>query len=233
MKRLPDNSIDLILTDPPYGTTRCKWDTVIPYDPMWQECLRVAKPNAAILLFGSGMFTANTMLSAPKNLWRYNLIWHKTTSTGFLNANKMPLRAHEDIMVFYSKLPVYNPQKTTGHTRKVSTAKHKRNSKKPDIYGDYELSTYDSTERFPTSVLTFKTDKQKEALHPTQKPVALLENLIKTYSNEGDTVLDFAMGSGSTGIACINTGRGFAGIEKDPKRFDDAKLRIDSHTVSK
>ena len=142
------------------------------------------------------------MLSNEK-LHRYNLIWEKTSPTGHLNAKRMPLRSHEDLLVFYRKLPIYNPQKTTGHERKVSTAKHKRNSKKTTNYGEHKLTTYDSTERYPKSVLTFATDKQKSALHPTQKPVALLEYLIKTYTNEGDLVLDNCAGSGSVGGCCL------------------------------
>lgn len=227
MKNIPDGSIDMILCDLPYGiTARNKWDTVIPFKPLWEQYNRIIKNNGAIVLFGSGMFTASLMKSNEK-MWRYNLIWHKTTPTGFLNANKMPLRAHEDIVVFYKLLPVYNPQKTTGHKRKVSTAKHKRNCKVTEDYGTHGLTTYDSTERFPTSVLTFATDKQKIALHPTQKPVALCEWLIKTYTNESETVLDSCMGSGTTGIACFNTNRNFIGIELDDKYFQIAKERIE------
>lgn len=226
MQAIPDNCIDLILCDLPYGVTaRNKWDTVIPFDEMWKQYERIIAPNAAILLFGQGMFTANLMASNPK-MWRYNLIWNKTTPTGFLNANRMPLRTHEDICVFYKKLPTYNPQKTTGHERKYSAAAHKRNSKMSTDYGEYQRTTYDSTERYPTSVLRFSTDKQKCALHPTQKPVALLEYLIRTYSNFGDTVLDNCMGSGSTGVAAVNTGRKFIGIELDEGYFNIASKRI-------
>lgn len=145
----------------------------------------------------------------------------------------MPLRAHEDIVVFYKSLPIYNPQKTKGHERKVSKAEHKTNSKKTDDYGEHGLTTYDSTERYPTSVLTFSTDKQREALHPTQKPVALLEYLIKTYTNEGMTVLDNCMGSGSTGVACKNLNRNFIGIELDPTYFQIAKDRIEQAQFQK
>lgn len=227
MKDITGFAVDLVLTDPPYGATRCMWDRVIPAAPMWKQLRRITKQNAAILLFGGGMFTAKMMQSAS-DIWRYNMIWHKTTPTGFLNANRMPLRAHEDIMVFYRRLPTYNPQKTTGHIRKVSTVEHKRNSKHGDSYGVYKPAGYDSTERFPTSVLIFSTDKQRCAMHPAQKPVALLENLILTYTNLDDTVLDFAMGSGSTGIACIHTGRNFIGIEKDAQIFFAAKQRIEA-----
>ena len=228
MKNIEYGSVDLILCDLPYGiTARNKWDVVIPFDKLWEQYNRIIKGNGAIVLFGSGMFTSSLMQSNPK-MWRYNLIWHKTTPTGFLNANRMPLRAHEDIVVFYKSLPTYNPKKTTGHERKVSKAEHKINSKKTDDYGEHGLATYDSTERYPTSVLTFSTDKQKAALHPTQKPIALLEWLIKTYTNEGEVVLDNCMGSGSTGVAALNTNRNFIGIELDEGYFKIAKKRIES-----
>ena len=227
MKDIEDKSIDMILCDLPYGiTARNKWDIVIPFDKLWEYYNRIIKDNGAIVLFGSGMFTSSLMQSNSK-MWRYNLIWHKTTPTGFLNANRMPLRAHEDIVVFYKSLPTYNPQKTNGHERKVSKAKYKRNSKKTEDYGEHGLTNYDSTERYPTSILTFATDKQKEALHPTQKPVALLEWLIKTYTNEGEVVLDNCMGSGSTGVAALNTNRNFIGIEFDEGYFEIAENRIE------
>lgn len=227
MKQIPDKSIDMVLCDLPYGiTARNKWDVIIPFNKLWEQYNRIIKDNGAIVLFGSGIFTSSLMQSNPK-MWRYNLIWHKTTPTGFLNANRMPLRAHEDIVVFYKSLPVYNPQKTTGHKRKVSKAEHKINSKKTEDYREHGLTTYDSTERYPSSVLTFSTDKQKSALHPTQKPVELCKWLIKTYTNEGMTVLDNCMGSGSTGEACLRTNRNFIGIEKEEKYFNIAKERLE------
>lgn len=226
MKKIPDRSVDMILCDLPYGVTaRNKWDSVIPFDKLWKQYERIIKDNGAIVLFGQGMFTADLMRSNQK-LWRYNLIWQKTQPTGFLNANKMPLRNHEDICVFYKQLPTYNPQKTDGHKRKVSTAAHKKNCKKSTDYGEYEFASYDSTERFPVSVLTFAKDTQKSKYHATQKPVALLEWLIRTYSNEGDIVLDNCMGSGSTGVACKNTNRDFVGIEIEKGMFDIAENRI-------
>lgn len=226
MKEIPDKSIDIILCDLPFGcTARNKWDTVIPFNQLWYQYKRVIKDHGAIVLFGSGMFTAKLMESNEK-MWRYNLIWEKTQPTGFLNAKKMPLRSHEDICVFYKKPPTYNPQKTFGHDRKVSTAKHKRNSKSTTDYREHGLVSYDSTERYPKSILKFAKDIQKSALHPTQKPVALLEYLIKTYTDEGDTVLDNCMGSGSTGVACINTNRNFIGIEIEKDIFDIADKRI-------
>ena len=225
MKDIPDGTVDMILCDLPYGTTKNKWDSVIPFKPLWEQYERIIKDNGAVVLFGSGLFTIKLITSNEK-FWRYNLVWHKTTPTGFLNANRQPLRAHEDICVFYKKQSTYNPQKTKGHKRKVSTVEHKRNSKKTTDYGEHSLRSYDSTERFPKSVLTFATDKQKAAFHPTQKPVALLEYLIKTYTNEGDVVLDNCMGSGSTGVACVNTGRRFIGMELDEQYFTIAQKRI-------
>lgn len=226
MKTIPDSSIDMILCDLPYGVTaRNKWDTAIPFESLWEQYERIIKENAAVVLFGSGMFTADLMESNRK-LWKYNLIWEKTQPTGHLNAHRMPLRCHEDILVFYKKLPIYNPQKTSGHVRKVSRAAHHRTAKKTLNYGDYHFTDYESTERFPRSILTFPKDTQKNALHPTQKPVALMEYLIKTYTNKGDTVLDNCMGGGSTGVACIHTGRNFIGYELDKDIFKAAHKRI-------
>lgn len=228
MKQISDKSVDMVLCDLPYNMTRNDWDCAFPLNHLWLEYSRIVKDNGAIVLFGSGHFTV-ALINAADNCgikWRYNLIWRKTTPTGFLNANRQPLRIHEDVCVFYNAQPTYNPQKTTGHKRKVSTAHHKRNCKKTSDYGDYEMRSYDSTERFPTSVITFATDKQKSALHPTQKPVALLEWLIKTYTNPGELVLDNCMGSGSTGVACVNTGRQFVGMELDQTYFEIAEKRI-------
>lgn len=228
MKNIPDRSINMILCDLPYGQTqRNKWDTVIPFEPLWRQYKRIIKDNGVIVLFANGMFTAELMLS-NKAMWKYNIIWEKTQPTGFLNAKKMPLRNHEDICIFYNKLPIYNPQKSTGHTRKVSKAEHKVGCKSTTDYGEHGLTTYDSTERYPKSVWKFAKDIQKSALHPTQKPVALLEELIKTYTSEGDLVLDNCMGSGSTGVACVNTNRNFIGMELDEKYFNIAKERIES-----
>lgn len=231
MKNIPDSSIDMILCDLPYGQTqRNKWDVIIPLIPLWEQYERIIKSNGAIVLFSNGMFTARLMTS-NEFMWKYNLIWEKTQPTGFLNAKKMPLRSHEDICVFYKKTPVYNPQKTAGHKRKISTAKHKRECKNTSNYGEHGLTTYDSTERYPRSVLKFAKDIQKSSLHPTQKPVALLEYLVKTYTNEGDLVLDNCMGSGSTGVACVNINRNFIGIELDENYFNVAKNRIEECMV--
>lgn len=192
---------------------------------LWDCYNRIIKDNGAIVLFGNGMFTADLMKSNP-DMWRYNLIWQKTQPTGALNANRMPLRSHEDICVFYKKLPTYNPQKTNGHKRKVSKAEHKRNCKKSLDYGEHDFTSYDSTERYPTSVWKFSKDTQKSAIHPTQKPVALIEEIVKTYSNPGDLVLDCCAGSMTTAIACIHTSRKYICIEKDKEIFIQGKQRV-------
>ena len=225
MKSIPSGSIDSIITDPPYGTTACKWDSVINFDLMWEQLNRIIKPNGAIVLFGSEPFSSALRMSNIKN-YKYDWIWEKPTATGHLNAKKQPMRAYENISVFYKSQPTYNPQKTTGHERKVSSADSKRNCKKTDVYGEHRLTGYDSTERYPRNVITFSTDKQKSKLHPTQKPVALMEYIIKTYTNEGETVLDFTMGSGSTGVAAKNLNRKFIGIEQDDNYFKVATERI-------
>ena len=170
-------------------------------------------------------FTAILAASNMK-LFRYEWIVEKTNATGFLNANRMPMKAHENVLIFYKKLPVYHPQMTHGHERKISTAAHKRNSKKSMDYGEHGLTTYDSTDRYPRDVLTFSWDKQKSRLHPTQKPVAACEYFIATYTDKGDTVLDNCMGSGTTGVACRNLGRNFIGIELEKEYFDIAEKRL-------
>lgn len=225
MKSIPSNSVNFVCSDLPYGKTQNEWDVIIDPEKLWEQVWRVVKPNAAVVFFGQDKFSAMMMLSDPHH--RYNIIWEKTTVTGHLNAKRMPLRCHEDIMVFYKKPPTYNPQKTTGHPRKVSTIKHKRNVKKTTNYGIYGDTTYDSTERYPRSVWKIKTDTQKLALHPTQKPVALIEQCILTYTNKYDTVLDLCSGSGTTGEACINTDRYFILIEKDPKYYEVGKKRVE------
>lgn len=202
-----------------------KWFDENKKTGLWTHYKRIIKDNGAIVLFANGMFTADLMKSNEK-MWRYNLVWQKTQPTGHLNAKRMPLRSHEDICVFYKKLPTYNPQKTTGHKRKVSTAKNKMNCKKTLNYGEYNLTSYDSTERYPPSVWTFSKDIQKSAIHPTQKPVALIEKIIKTYSNENEIVLDSCAGSMTTAIACINTHRQYICIEKDKDIFESGKERV-------
>lgn len=229
MEQIEDSSIDMVLCDLPYGqTARNQWDVVLPLQDLWKQITRITKENAAIVLFANGMFTADLMISNRK-MWRYNLIWEKTQPTGFLNAKKMPLRAHEDICVFYKKPPVYNPQITSGHQRKVSTAKHGRNSKQSLDYRGYERVTYDSTDRYPRSVLVFPKDTQKESYHPTQKPVALCEWLIRTYSNPGDLVFDPTAGSMTTAVAAANTGREYICFEKDEGIFEIGKRRLERY----
>lgn len=218
-----NKSIDLVIADLPYGTTQCKWDTQINLDMLWEHYRRVCKPSAAILLFAQTPFDKVLGCSNPPWL-RYEIIWEKTHPTGHLNAKKMPMKAHENILVFYDKLPTYNPQKTQGHVRKTAT---KRKDLTP-VYGEqtFDALPYDSTERYPRSVITFPSDKQTSNLHPTQKPVELLRWLVRTYSNAGDRVLDNTMGSGSTGQACLLEGRRFVGVEKDPVYFATAERRL-------
>ena len=228
MNDIPDKSIDMILCDLPYGTTKNKWDSIIDLDELWNHYNRIIKDNGAIVLTAQTPFDKVLGVSNLKML-KYEWIWEKTSATGHLNAKKMPMKAHENILVFYKKPPTYNPQKTTGHERKVSTAKHKRNSKNSSNYGESSATTYDSTERYPRSVQLFSTDKQKSSLHPTQKPVALFEYLIKTYSNEGETVLDNCMGSGTTAVACMNTNRNYIGFELDKDYYELANERIINH----
>jgi len=215
-------SIDLVCADVPYGTTECKWDSVLDFDDMWRELYRVAKPNAAIVIFSAQPFTSVLVASNLKH-WRSEWIWEKGNATGFLNAKKQPLRAHENIEVFYRRQPTYNPQFTHGHDRKTSN----RKSVNSECYGKaYTLTEYDSTSRYPRDVQFFSSDKQKGNYHPTQKPVALLRYLIETYSNPGETVLDFTMGSGTAAVACQESGRSFIGIEKDPAIYQVACDRV-------
>lgn len=222
---IPNKSVDLIIADLPYQVTKNSWDSMLPFDKLWSEYKRVIKDNGAIILFGQDKFSAKLMLSNEK-MHKYNIIWEKTTASNPFNAKKMPLRSHEDMLVFYSKLPTYNPQKTTGHPRKVSTAHHKRNSKNSSNYGVSIATSYDSTERYPKSVWKFALDKQKSAIHPCQKPLLLIKELIKTFSNEGDLVLDNVCGSRTTGLASRELNRNFILIEKDTKIFQDACERL-------
>ena len=222
MKAVPDCSVDMILADLPYGTTQCAWDVVIPFADLWREYLRIAKPEAAIVLCAAQPFASMLVASNPQD-YRYEWIWEKGNATGFLNAKKQPLRAHESAQVFYRKQPVFNPQMTTGHERKTS----KRKTVNSECYGKaLALTEYDSTERYPRSVQFFSSDKQSGTFHPTQKPVAWMEFLINTYSNPSQTVMDNTMGSGTTGVACVNLGRKFIGVERDADHFGTAQERI-------
>ena len=212
-----------------YGVTaKNKWDTIIPFEPLWQQYKRISKDNTAIILFGQDKFTAKCMLSNEK-MHRYNLIWKKVLPTGFLNANRMPLREHEDIMVFYKKLPTYNPQKVKGspcHKKGKVVGKTNDSQLKNNNYGNFKCVETEGDLKFPTSVLEFAKPHPSITCHPTQKSVELLEWLVKTYSNEGDIILDSCMGSGTTGIACKNLNRKFIGIELDDNYFEVAKERI-------
>lgn len=217
-----DGTVDLVCADIPYGTTQCRWDSVLDLQQMWRELYRIAKPSAAIVLFSAQPFTG-VLVSSNLADWRTEWIWEKGNATGFLNSKKQPLRAHENIRVFYRQQPTYNPQKTSGHARKTS----QRKTVNSECYGKaLELTEYDSTERYPRTVQFFSSDKQRGNWHPTQKPLALVQYLIETYSNPGETVLDFTMGSGTAGVACQQAGRNFIGIEKDAAIFRTACERL-------
>lgn len=223
MPWIADGSVDMVLCDLPYGTTQNKWDAVIPFDQLWAEYRRVVRKGGAIVLTAAQPFTSALVMSNPA-LFKYQWVWEKSVATNFLNAKKQPLRNHEDILVFYADQPTYNPQMVPGE-RKTS----RRIGTKTANYGKADKETfYDSTERYPLSVQRFGSRIDGAALHPTQKPVALMEYLIRTYTNPGDTVLDNTMGSGTTGVAAVNTGRHFIGIERDPGYFDIASARIDA-----
>lgn len=228
MQNIPDKSIDAIICDLPYGTTQCKWDTIIPFDKLWEHYNRIIKDNGAILLFGAEPFSSTLRLSNLK-LFKYDWIWNKTHPKGHLNAKKQPMRAHEIISVFYKKQCTYNPQKTQGHARKIAKTYYVKENTGNSVYGKEVRNTeYDSTERYPLSVQVFSNADLSNVMHPTQKPVTLLEYLVRTYTNEGDAVLDNTMGSGTTGVACKNLNRNFIGIELDEKYFNIAKERIEA-----
>lgn len=223
MKEIESGSVDMILTDPPYGTTACKWDSTIPLEQMWEQLKRIIKPNGAIVMTASQPFTT-ALIASNMKAFKYVWQWRKSNLTNFLNAKKQPLRCFEDVVIFCSGQSTYNPQMVETGVRKVS----RRAGTKTSVYGRADKETfYDSSTRYPTQLIEIpnRTDGK---LHPTQKPVALMEYLIKTYTNEGNTVLDFTMGSGSTGVAAKNLGRNFIGIELDENYFQIAKDRIES-----
>ena len=215
--------VDCILTDPPYGTTACKWDTVIPFDEMWKRLNKLIKPNGAFVLFGSEPFSSALRMSNIKN-YKYDLKWQKEQGSDFMLAKKKPLKDYEDILIFYKKQPTYNPQmregfkewtkKDTGNNFIKHLNKQEKQLHKKSV----------GNKRYPISILKF--NRIRNGIHPTQKPVELLEYLIKTYTNENELVLDFTMGSGSTGVACLNTNRRFIGIELEEKYFDISINRI-------
>jgi len=226
MREIPDASVDMVLTDPPYGTTACKWDSVIPFEPMWEQLKRVAKRNGAIVMTASQPFTSALVMSNVK-MFKYSWVWDKVNRpTGHLNAKKMPLRQTEDVLVFYKSPPTYNPQMTQGKPYTATGSKRSQN------YGSQVKSTTVCADglRYPRDLLKISADERGTVgrIHPTQKPVALMEYLIKTYTNEGETVLDFTMGSGTTGVAAKNLNRSFIGIELDETYFSIAQERIDA-----
>lgn len=229
MKNIPDKSIDLVLTDPPYQITACAWDSIIPLQPMWKELKRITKPNSAIVLMAHQPFTS-MLICSNLEMYKYNWVWKKNKSTGFFNAKKQPLRALEDICVFYTKPCVYNPQRTTGHKPVNTFTKHTTDG---ETVGKTKLgiSGGGQTDRYPTNIIEIPVmnndGSHGDKVHPTQKPVALMEYLIKTYSNEGMTVLDFCAGSGTTGVAAKNLNRNFIGIEKDEGYFKITQERIE------
>lgn len=233
MNEIPDGSVDMVMCDLPYGTTACKWDTVIPFEPLWAQYRRIAKRNAAIVLTASQPFTT-ALIASNMREFRYCWVWDKVGITGGMNANKMPLKRHEDIAVFYRTLPTYNPQFGRGKPYTVKRERRQAGS----VYGrtgecDGFIAANDGA-RHPTSILSLSNAnyKVRNKVHPTQKPVALMEYLIRTYTHEGETVLDNCMGSGTTGVACANTGRQFIGIERDESYFVIAKHRIEAAYAS-
>jgi len=223
MKEIPDGSIDMVLADPPYGTTACKWDSIIPLEPMWEQLKRVTKSNGAIVMTASQPFTSVLVCSNLK-MFKYEWTWRKPKGTGHLNAKKQPMRDKEDIVVFCAGQSVYNPQMVAGEPYPEKSGW--KGTEGYEGYGvDKRLGNDNSGTRYPKQVLEFNV-VERGTLHPTQKPVALMEYLIKTYTLEGETVLDFTMGSGTTGVACKNLNRNFIGIEKDETYFKIAQERI-------
>ena len=229
MKQIPNGSIDMIACDLPYGVTQNKLDIIIPFEPLWSEYKRIIKERGCIALFAQGVFFVE-LGQANRKMFRYDLVWDKVLTTGFLNAGRMPLRQHEQIAIFYKKLPEYHPQFTEGkplHSKGFSymDKEHKNNN-----YGQFHMtddSRKGSTEKYPTSIIRVPKPHPSIALHRTEKPVELLKWLILTYSNKGDTIMDNCMGAGGCGVACAKTGRKFIGIEKDPGYFEIAKNRIE------
>ena len=220
MPMIPDGSVDMVMADVPYGTTACKWDSVIPLEPMWGQLKRVIKSNGAIVMTASQPFTT-TLIASNIKMFKYCWVWEKSKPSNFLNCKKQPMRKVEDVIVFYTKQSTYNPQD-------LVVGKQNSNSGTENTYGRVksEWSQEVTYTNYPHNILRFANVVGKQAIHPTQKPVALMEYLIKTYTNEGETALDFTMGSGTTGVACRNLNRNFIGIEKDEKYFEIACKRI-------
>ena len=230
MKEIESGSVDLILTDPPYNTTSCSWDLQIPFEAMWLELKRIIKPNGAIVLFGAEPFSSFLRCSNIKD-YKYDWMWVKEKGTGFAFSGKQPLRKYENILVFYTKQPFYNSEgeklnKPYRHTLPINKSDSSCGAGKHNINDDGTRKYVTYTHAKKHNVLNFSRESQTNSLHPTQKPVALMEYLIKTYTNENETVLDFTFGSGTTGVACINTNRRFIGIEMDDHYFDIGSKRI-------
>ena len=229
MKEIPAKSIDMILCDPPYGLTRCKWDKKINLKQMWEQYERIIKDNGVICLFAQTKFYYELIKSNEK-LFRYDLIWDKVLVTGFLNANRQPLRRHEQIAIFYKKQPKYNPKMRTSKPLHAKGNIKLEKIKKNNVYDNFHATPdlrKGSTEKYPTSILKFQKLHSSQMVYPTEKPIELLEYLIKTYTDENDLILDNCMGSGTTGLACKNTNRNFIGIEIDEKAFEIAKKRLE------
>jgi len=225
MKGIPDKSIDMILCDLPYGTTKNKWDSIIPFEPLWEQYKRIIKDNGAIVLTSAQPFTTS-LINSNKEMFRYDLIFEKTLGSGFLNAKRMPMRYHEEVLLFYKKLPTYNPIMGEG-VRKKGINKSKDNGSNYGKKTKFDYEYDDMGTRYPKSIIKFSTgNRTKNQFHPTQKPVALFEYLIKTYTNEGDLVLDNCAGSGTTGVACKNLNRNFILIEKEPEYIDIINKRL-------
>jgi len=232
MLYIPSGSVDMVMADLPYGTTACKWDAVIPFGPLWAAYKRICKPNAAIVLTASQPFTS-ALVTSNLQEFRYSLVWDKVNRiTGALNSRKMPMRQHEDVLVFYRALPTYNPQMRQKERVKFGWAAGHGGHTQYGKYRERREATQEQRtdpNHYPTSIITVKgAGGEINGKHPTQKPVALMEYLIRTYTNAGDTVLDNTMGSGTTGVACMNTGRCFIGMEQEPDYFQIAKKRIEA-----
>lgn len=228
MQDIPDGSVDMVLCDLPYGVTQNKADKVIPFDPLWREYKRLIKENGCIALFAQGTFYVD-LVASNRRMFRYDLVWDKVLLSGFLNAKRMPLRQHEQIAIFYKKLPVYNPIFSNGKPVHGMGTAYLQKDRKNSNYGEFQAVAdvrKGSTKKYPTSILRFQKPHPSVSLHRTEKPVSGLEYLIQTYTNPGETVLDNCMGSGSTGVACANTGRRFIGIEIEEKYFHIAKERV-------
>jgi len=224
MQGIPDGSVDMVCTDPPYGTTDCKWDSVIPFEPMWAQLKRIVKPNGAIVLMASQPFTSALVMSNVK-MFKYCWVWEKTMASNFAQCKKAPFKKHEDICVFYKRQPLYNPQMQSGKAYVDARCNGSRAASVGSLKTVIRSSIDNNGTRYPSSVQKFSNGNNGN-VHPTQKPVALMEYLIKTYTNPGETVLDFTCGSGTTGVAAANTSRKFIGIERDPDYFTIAQARI-------